>query len=1319
MPWNHSLTKNKTIEIMKQAKFFLFLLMLLAPMCGNAAEQGYAVFDPATGTLTFSYGEKPSGKYVYDTDDTGINEPWPSEKLKKVVFEKSFEKARPKSTQWWFVAASELTEINGLPYLNTSQVTQMLGMFDGCSSLTSLDVSHFNTSNVISLNYLFCDCSGLKSLDVSHFNTSNVIDMIGMFSGCSGLTSLDLSNFDTHYVACNGRDDMFLGCNSLKTIYIGDNWGRECIDYPPNVDVFLAGEVINKEQGYAVFDWTTGTLTFKYGRKPAGDYVYDTDDTGEWSIWSTKNLKKVVFEESFAKARPQSTRFWFSNATDLTKIEGIQYLNTSEVTSMWCMFNECSSLTSIDVSHFDTSNVYNMTLMFSGCSSLTSIDLHEFDTRKLKNCSEMFSGCSALTSVDLRYFNTQNLDDCSKMFSGCSSLTSLDLRSFDTNRARMDDMFAGCDKLKTVNISDDWSLHRTTYPSNLELVIAKKRGYAVYDSDTGTMTFKYGDRLSGKRLYYTDYYFDEDEDWPTWRKSEIGCNIKKAVFEPSFAEARPKTIRGWFALGSEYLTEIEGIEYLNTSEVTDMSLLFMEQRNLTSIDLSHFDTSKVLNMDSMFESCSGLTSLDLSHFDTSNVINMRDMFIACTSLTSLDLSSFDTGNVEYMDYMFAFCDNLQTIYVSDKWSTAKVYKGENMFDNSNILIGGKGTIYDDYHIDYDYAHADGGAEDPGYLTLVNEDGTYPPKQTSQDDEGAIYRILEDNTAELFNGTHVKGDYVIPKTIVINYVEYPVTRIRREAFWYNSDLTSVTIPNSVNNIGDYAFAGCNGLTKVISLIENPDYIYGSEFAVWDKDLHKWIYNSPATLYVPEGTAEKYIDNLWYPRFSSIIEGESTVRMFINDHIRYSVEADGTVAVAEVNGDYGADVLIIPENVTFEGTTYVTTKIRRNAFYFYDDLHSLTIPATITCIEDQLDIYDNNFTSIIVKEGNPVYDSRDNCNAIIETATNTLVLGCKNTTIPPTVTAIGERAFRNCADLTTIKLPDNLVSIGEFAFEETGLISVELPAGLSSIGFKAFVCNKLVSVVSRIENPFNFEDETKFSAYDYYNNGYYNHSSNATLYVPAGTTEDYKKMGWAVQFAKIVEGEPGEVFKESSSVYQAQSENTVAIMASDVVEAEYVIPETVNHDGTDYTVTAINNNAFKNHVALTTVSIPETVVTIGDGAFAGCSNLTAIYAYATEPAHLTTIAPNTRTTSSSVFEGVDKENCVLYVPKGCVEKYRSAEGWGEFVQIVEMEGTGISGLTMNRKMFDVYNLSGRKIRTSATSLDGLPKGIYIVNGKKVVK
>ena len=115
---------------MKQTKLFLFVLMLLAPMCGWAEEQGYAKFNPEDGTLTFKYGEKETGDYVYDTDNTGeYGANWLVNKLKTVVFDKSFAKARPKSTRFWFFEESELTDIRGLQYLNTDEVESMAMMY--------------------------------------------------------------------------------------------------------------------------------------------------------------------------------------------------------------------------------------------------------------------------------------------------------------------------------------------------------------------------------------------------------------------------------------------------------------------------------------------------------------------------------------------------------------------------------------------------------------------------------------------------------------------------------------------------------------------------------------------------------------------------------------------------------------------------------------------------------------------------------------------------------------------------------------------------------------------------------------------------------------------------------------------------------------------------------------------------------------------------------------------------------------------------------------------------------------------------------------
>ena len=132
--------------------------------------------------------------------------------------------------------------------------------------------------------------------------------------------------------------------------------------------------------GYAVLDPTTGTLTFKYGKKPKGDNIFETDDThfdqDHPAPWDNPSLKSVVFDESFANARPKSTAYWFYNASQLTSITGLEYLNTSEVTNMSHMFAGCTKLEDIDVSHLDTGKVTDMSGMFEGCSGLpTSVDM--------------------------------------------------------------------------------------------------------------------------------------------------------------------------------------------------------------------------------------------------------------------------------------------------------------------------------------------------------------------------------------------------------------------------------------------------------------------------------------------------------------------------------------------------------------------------------------------------------------------------------------------------------------------------------------------------------------------------------------------------------------------------------------------------------------------------------------------------------------------------------------------------------------------------------------------------------------------------------
>ena len=208
-------------------------------------------------------------------------------------------------------------------------------------------------------------------------------------------------------------------------------------------------------EAYAVFDSSTGTLTFKYDNsKPADAYPMNTGTN--LPGWTEKryDIKKVVFDPSFAGARPTSCNGWFYNCRNLTDIEGISNLNTEEVTIMSAMFDGCKQLTSLDLSSFNTEKVTDMNFMFNNCEKLASLDISSFNTKNVEYMSAMFQNCSSLTSLDLSSFNTENVKNMSSMFYGCSSLTSLDLSSFNTGEVTdMSGMISNCTSLESLNIS--------------------------------------------------------------------------------------------------------------------------------------------------------------------------------------------------------------------------------------------------------------------------------------------------------------------------------------------------------------------------------------------------------------------------------------------------------------------------------------------------------------------------------------------------------------------------------------------------------------------------------------------------------------------------------------------------------------------------------------------------------------------------------------------------------------------------------------------------------------------------------------------------
>ena len=437
----------------------------------------------------------------------------------------NFNTAKVTNMDNMFYRCSTLTSLD-LKNFNTAEVTNMYHMFYGCSALESLNLTNFNTANVTDMNHMFYDCSALESLVITNFNTENVTNMSFIFGGCSALKSLDLTNFNTAKVTY--MNNMFYGCSALTTIYASDKFDTDNVslgsgmftgckslkDYSDSkTDHTYAycgpDGYFTPVFDYAEFDNATGTLTFRRGlSKPAGAYDLNMESNNPGWEAQKRNIKKVVFDASFANARPTSCCWWFGNCFYLTEIEGIENLNTQNVTDMRDMFTCCYALTSLDVSIFNTQNVKNMNGMFCDCSNLTSLDLTNFNTAKVTNMGNMFLGCSNLTSLDLTNFNTAKVTDMHFMFKGCSALTSLDLTNFNTAEVRdMNRMFYMLDKsstaLTTIYVSDNFVTTNVQNGEKMFKNCTKLKGfqkYSLLDTDHRYANYKTGyfTKLVGK-----------------------------------------------------------------------------------------------------------------------------------------------------------------------------------------------------------------------------------------------------------------------------------------------------------------------------------------------------------------------------------------------------------------------------------------------------------------------------------------------------------------------------------------------------------------------------------------------------------------------------------------------------------------------------------------------------------------------------------------------------------------------------------------------------------------------------------------------------
>ena len=502
--------------------------------------------------------------------------------------------------------------------------------------------------------------------------------------------------------------------------------------------------------------------------------------------------------------------------------------------------------------------------------------------------------------------------------------------------------------------------------------------------------------------------------------------------------------------------------------------------------------------------------------------------------------------------------------------------------------------------------SDSTSEVNGDFDLIND---------SKFEVNGIYYFINGTTATVsFSGSHhydhtdeYTGDYsgsvTIPATVTHDGTTYSVTIIGVGAFDDCRNLTAINIPNSVTTIGDGAFEGCTGLTA-INIPTSVTTIGNSAFSGC---------SSLATISVASDNPKYDSRN----NCNAIIETATNTLIAgcKNTTIPNSVTSIGEGAFS---GYSSLTNINIPNSVTVIGEL---------AFDGCIGLTAINIPNSVTTIGEGAFSDCSNLTSISVVSDNPKYDSRNNCNAIIETTTNTLIAGCKNTTIPKSVTVIGELAFSGCTSLTAINIPNSVTSIGRSAFYGcSSLTNINIPNSVSSIGFEAF------NGTAWYDNKPDGLVYAGLVAYEYKGD------------MPEGTS---------ITLRKGTKGIAEYAFADCNcdgltSINIPNSVTTIGICAFEGRTGLTAV-------NIPNSVTTIGYQTFWGCSSLTTVNIPNSVTTIDEDAFMDCPSLYDVYCYATTPPRC----------ENSCFINY---SATLHVPAASLAAYRAAPVWSKFKEIV---------------------------------------------------